>query len=213
MKKLIFDFDGTLLNSSSRHIVVLEDCLNDSGYFEFSLSDYLTFKAGGYSTFEYLRKRLNLSEDISEEISSAWVKNIEREYYLKKDFLYEDAVPTLRICSEIGYQLYLISARKHESSLIKQLQNLKIISFFHEIYCVPNKNAADAKTAHINRVNADLVIGDTEVDWKAALKAQVPYYILNRGFRNKTYWDSLGVKSFDSLEYIFNENKIIKPPF
>jgi len=204
MKKLIFDFDGTLCNSSERHVLVLNDCLSKAGYLDININDYLAFKAEGYSTLVYLKQVLGLNDEISRKVARDWVENIEKEEYLKKDTLYHDAVPTLDECIAQGFQLYLVSARRFESNLIQQIEHMGIDSYFCEICCVSPDKAAAEKAKQIKRIGADLIIGDTEADWKAAIEVNIPYYILNRGFRNQYFWYNKNVQSYDSLLYLGN---------
>ena len=43
------------------------------------------------------------------------------------------------------------------------------------------------------------MIGDTEIDYKAAIETGCNYYLLNRGFRNEDYWNELGIRSYKDL--------------
>ena len=44
-----------------------------------------------------------------------------------------------------------------------------------------------------------MLIGDTEIDERAANYSNINVIILNRGFRSKKYWMSLSVMSVSSL--------------
>ena len=44
-----------------------------------------------------------------------------------------------------------------------------------------------------------LMTGDTEIDLAAAKEAHCGFYMLNRGFRNKAYWDRQGITSYEDL--------------
>lgn len=198
MKTIVFDFDGTLLNSCERHINVLNDCLLELGYNLLIGSDYLEFKCDGNSTIEYLKNR-GISENESRKISNYWIEKIENKNFLKADHLYSDAISALNICKSKEYNINLLSARKNEQTLVEQVNALGIIRYFKEVVCVTPVNAVDEKTLALQKMNADILIGDTEVDFEAANRAGVFCYILNRGFRSEKYWISRGVKSFGSL--------------
>ncbi|KMW24248.1 HAD family hydrolase [Enterocloster citroniae] len=198
--KIVFDFDGTLLDSSKRHIQVLQDCLNQKGYNRYSLKGYLEYKADGYSTAAFLKEKLGFSNWQSEEVSRMWISHIEDLDYLRTDQLYYDAIPTLYACLEHADILYLCSARQKEQHLMYQINQLELSNVFCEVFCASPATAVDEKEYFINRVQPDLVVGDSEVDFSAAKRSGVRSYILNRGFRSKAYWDKHKVKTYHSLD-------------
>ena len=199
MKRIIFDFDGTLLDSSRRHVAVLQECLDAHHIRYDSLDDYLAFKADGKPTLQYLTERFGMENAAAKDIASAWVGRIEERAVLVTDKLYDDALPALNACKNAGHTLYLLSARKSEANLRDQVTALGISSYFQEVFCVSPKDAADHKTAIAKKIQAEVIVGDTEVDWSAAEQLGIAYSILNRGFRSKYYWDKRGVTSFDDL--------------
>lgn len=198
MKRIVFDFDGTLLNSSLRHSAVLKDCLSAYGYSFSREREYLQFKFDGLSTFKYLQMS-GIPDDICKIVTHNWIEKIETKEYLSLDRLYDDSIAVLTECSKNSIELFLISSRSNEKNLLSQLSEMNLNSFFIKIFCVPTKHAMEKKAEIISIIEPDLVVGDTEVDYGAAVQAKVPYYILNRGFRSKTYWDNLNVQSHESL--------------
>jgi len=204
MKTIVFDFDGTLLNSSQRHVNVLKECMSELGYLSLDISDYLTFKADGNSTEDYLKK-LGFCESDCQRISTWWIEKIESPVHLKIDYLYDDTIPTLGACCKKRYTLYLLSARQSEKNLINQVHNFRITPYFKQILCVSPIKAAKNKARIIMDLDADLIVGDTEADWEASIAAGKTCYILNRGFRNESYWSRLHVKSYSSLEPLINQ--------
>lgn len=202
--RIVFDFDGTLLDSSKRHIQVLQDCLNQKGYNQYSLKGFLEYKADGYSTAAFLKEKLGFSNCQSEEITRMWISHIEDFNYLHTDQLYYDTIPTLCSCLEHADILYLCSARQKEQHLKYQINQLNLSNVFCEVFCASPATAVNEKEHFINRVQPDLVVGDSEVDFNAAKKAGVRSYILNRGFRSKAYWDKYKVKTYNSLDSLRN---------
>lgn len=201
MSAIVFDFDGTLLDSAARHTVVLEDCLREFGLSVPSLSDYLSCKADGMSTKTYLRG-LGLSDELCRAVSERWVMKIEQPEYLKLDHLFDDAVSALELCKRAGFALYLLSARQSEENLLKQVHQTGVAEYFDKVYCVSPANASAEKTQVVKSLRASMVVGDTEVDWKAAEAGGAACYLLNRGFRSVSYWQSRGVRTFGSLSML-----------
>jgi len=207
MKKIIFDLDGTLLNSRKRHEVVLGDSISQYGMLPpKSISDYVEKKREGINTYCYLKEYLNYNDELAKRISEIWTQNIEQEHYLVLDKLYKDSIPCLETLRN-SYDLILVSARKNQNGLFEQLQKLNIEHYFYEVICVSPVNAKEKKIEAIEKYKMQvcLVVGDTEVDYACAKYYFLPVYILNRGFRSQYYWDKKGVNSFYDLTSLINK--------
>ena len=203
MKTIIFDFDGTLLNSNFRHKKLLYDVLKLSSpkVIYTDLTDYLPYKREGNSTLEYLkRKFINLEIN---KINNEWIDNIENKYYLKYDTLYKD---TLFCLEELRkkYNIILVTARKNEIGLFNQIEKNNLINYFNEIIIVKPGNPKYSKVKKIG-FNISYVIGDTENDSELADNLGCIFFALNRGFRSKNFWDHRNVLSFNKLENILSE--------
>lgn len=206
----IFDIDGTLVNSKLRHSVLLKDILIEYDKkipvnFE---ADYIKCKCGGISTKHYLSTKLGFDDGLSQKIAAEWVEKIENEEYLMLDELYDDCVPTLERLFKKN-KIYFLSSRSQPLLLKQELIHLDIMKYADKLLISRPDDGADGKAKYIKKLkheNTDeevLVIGDTEIDYEAAVIANVRYYILNRGFRNCDYWDNCQVQSYDSLYCIF----------
>jgi len=214
MQSIVFDFDGTLLNSKKRHQNVLHDaiCAFGNSMTNSVLDDFVEYKANGYSTKDYLLNKLMFSLQDANKITEYWKCYIENDEYLVYDTLYDDSISTLDLLFK-NYDLVLLSARQNKNMLYQQIINFGINIYFENIIVVDPFNAIYEKTNFIkDKTNIILYIGDTEVDYKAA--GQIPFYALNRGFRNKKFWGLRGISSFNNLSFllhflknILNENK------
>lgn len=207
MKRIVFDFDGTLLDSRQRHVIVLNDCLRHFGVADVNPTEYLTYKANGNSTYSFLRKILMLPEELADKISKQWVSVIEQDVYLETDRLYADAISILQYCSNIA-ELYLLSARSNEAALHRQVERFGLKPYFCEVICVSPLNAVAEKTDILRRIKPCTIVGDTEVEYQAAQEMGIPCYLLNRGFRSKEYFAQRGITSNDNLSQLrcFLEN-------
>lgn len=203
MKKLIFDFDGTLLDSRQRHTVLLRDICRENGLAlpDGNFDGYLAYKQDGHSTFEYLTEYVKYPALIAKMISQQWAARIEAPEYLALDRLYSD-VPAFfqQAAASAQVELLLISARQSKTALLRQLSQYGIDRFFSNVYCVsPSHAKAEKSAAAAEHRDAICFIGDTEADCFAAASNEIPFYALNRGFRSKAYWDHCGILSHTGL--------------
>lgn len=207
MKRVVFDFDGTLLNSRERHVIVLKDCLRFFGIFDANLDEYMIYKADGNSTYAFLCNKLMLSEDLADKISKRWISMIELDSYLAKDSLYMDAIDTLQYCSSIA-ELYLLSARSNGEELYRQVERMGLRDYFCEVICVSPRHATTEKINVLRRIKPCVIVGDTEVEYQAAQEVGISCYLLNRGFRSKEYFEQRGIGSNANLSQLkyFVEN-------
>ena len=86
---------------------------------------------------------------------------------------------------------------------------MNIYEYPNRICIVEPGKAIDEKKKVIRDIvgRGDIVIGDTEVDYFCAEGVHCTSFILNRGFRDKEYWDKMGVKSYCDLEEIISMMK------
>lgn len=191
------DFDGTVLDSSFRHILALHKITNkDIGMFH----DFVAYKSEGPNGLLYLQKK---GFDDANDIFTKWIEVIEDDEFLKYDVLYSDSLYFLENLSKRN-DIYLVSARNNTKGLIKQVNNLKIGSFFQEIIAVEKGMTKYELTKNIK---FDCIIGDTENDYEWASQFKANFYALNRGFRSQSYWDRKNIESFKNLLEIMNKIK------
>lgn len=198
-----FDLDGTLLDSSKRHIEVLRDILSMIGVqiSQKAINSYVYFKADGYTTKQFLEKYLQDTKIIN-KINNKWISLIETPEYLNSDVLYPDSIRALKSFQNNGHEMVLLTARQNNNFMLRQVHDLRLSEYFSEIICVSPLNAFEEKTAALKKYQVNLMIGDSEVDWKSAIAAGVPYVLLNRGFRSRKFWENHFINSFNSLDEI-----------
>lgn len=198
-----FDLDGTLIDSSARHGVLLKKILVDrlNGYDKMLVGQYMEYKRAGNGTYEFLINILKLDKEDALEICNDWRRDIEKDQYLDMDILYEETFDVLDFLKDSNVQIAYISARMNRAGVLQELERLNIAKYPKNIFIVDSQNAFENKYNAIARhvMAEDLVIGDTEVDYYLGKKLKVSTLILNRGFRNKEYWDNLGIVSYGQI--------------
>lgn len=199
----VFDLDGTLIDSSSRHALLMRKVLN-----KFNINvpnnfdnDFLSYKADRHSGKLYLEEILKLDETQAAEINKEWIQHIEDEEWLETDKLYPDSIPTLNVLSR--QQIVYLSSRNREQAALEEVKRLGICSFANSIYIVNpfNGNNKIDVLRKLAKTYQDkiIMIGDTENDYFIDDRQEIQSFVLNRGFRSKSYWDNRGIQSYDSL--------------
>ena len=181
---VVFDLDGTLLDSRKRHRVLLDKLLSDEGI-EIDTSDLLRFKRNGKNNYDYLISK-GIDKVLAEKIQASWISNIENKEYLKIDGLYSYSKNLLEEYS--GYKLVLLTARSNKGNALEQIKELGLEKYFAEIIVVPNgKFVAEEKASVLKDKQAILMIGDTKSDFKATQIAGIKFKHMNEGFHEVKY--------------------------
>lgn len=201
----IFDLDGTLIDSTKRHWLLMMHILrqyNVSVNDGFGL-DFITYKSYGNSGYDYLTNVLRIDEGLAKEIMTLWINHIEDEELLDTDELYDDAISILGRIHRIGGSVVLLTIRRNIIGLNKELKRLGL-----DRYELKVVRKGEDKAMVLNEYSDCIMIGDTEIDYYAALKVGCASYILNRGFRDKSFWDKNGVISYSSLSCLIEASEI-----
>ena len=180
---IAFDLDGTILNSFDRHKYVLSIALKKYDV-SLNLDDYITSKRMGLNNIKYLIKK-GVDRILADNIQTFWIKNIENYEYLKLDFIYPQALKLLNKLKE-NSNLVLITARNNKQTCKVQINNLKLDSYFSEIYIVDScKNTPILKSEVLINTLAKEMYGDTETDMLACRIADIKFNPVFYGFRDK----------------------------
>ena len=212
----VFDLDGTIIDSTERHHLLMGKLLKEAGHeipYNFA-QDYMNYKASGHSGREYLEHRIQLPADLAVTIQQRWIAEIENQNWLEWDKLYTDAIPILEFLKEDNQRIMFLTIRRNKELLHKELQMLEINTYPDEVIVLSPKEQVH-KGDVLKKVDEpiDFMIGDTEIDYDAALQADVKSYILNRGFRNRAFWRRREVRSYESLVYLMqliNNKSVIR---
>lgn len=189
----VFDLDGTLIDSTKRHWMLMKELLlNRNIRVPMSFAnEYMEYKRNGYSGFNYLMSILQLDSSIANEIQNEWVEHIEDNKWLNLDTLYFDTNSTLQ---RIKDKILFLTIRENKEGLKKELERLSLNDY--EAVILDHKGS---KADVLRNIGNCIMIGDTEVDYRAAIDAGCVMYILNRGFRNVSFWSEYGIRTYCNL--------------
>ena len=183
MGVMAFDWDGTLLDSRLRHVLVMQDILKKYGI-KLDTSDLIEYKRHGKNNVGYLISK-GLSLELANKIQCEWIQHIEDDKYLLTDVLYDDTQKRLRELSK-DCNLILVTARNNEEGCRRQIKSLGVDVFFKQIFVVAShKDTAKLKSIILSQNDVSVFVGDTASDAKAAKLAGIKFQFHENGFHSK----------------------------
>lgn len=202
MKKIIFDFNGTLLNDVSLALEVnnylIKKYLNKEPLTLMQYRDIFTFPI---KTFN---ERLGFDFNIFDfkKVSNDYIN-----YYLSKEDdlkLYDGVKELLLKNIEKGYQNIIISACEQQI-LVNQLKKLEIYDYFDEvlgisdIYAESKMHLGKEFIKKQENKNEIIFIGDTVHDYEVAKEMGVSCILISQGHQSKQVLESCGCLVLDSM--------------
>ena len=219
---IIFDLDGTLINTAPDLMHAHNHVMKKFGYDERKLSDIK--KLAGRGSKVMLTKSINemkevtgkdiKSNDLLDEMTKEFVdyysKNILKESTLKKgllNFLYwcKNNSISMGVCTN-----------KQEHLSIDLLKKIKIYEFFDYVaggntfsHNKPDpRHLTDTVEVMGGNIKKTLMVGDSETDSNASKAANIPFILIEDGYTekktNEIYHDHL-IKDFIDLEKIIKK--------
>lgn len=135
--KIIFDFDGTLLDSSERLYRLFNTLIPQS---QMTKEEYWELKRNK------INHKLLLQQFFPEvdfdKFNKQWMQRIETEEFLSMDRLYADTAAVLEALSK-EHTLYLLTARQSRELLLREMESLGIKHYFKEILTTENRKTKE----------------------------------------------------------------------
>lgn len=206
---ICLDIDGTLIDSTKRHCVLLETLLHKSGILppNDDRHKYLDYKREGNSTRDYCKNVLHLTDALSAYISNEWIAEIELPFYLNMDILYPDTIRFLEYLKNTQHTVVYLTARTNDIMFVRELTKLGIFEYAADIFVVDPNETLINKLKIVKRFmieNDVCMVGDTEIEAKISQLLNIKSFILNRGFRSKNFLERHGFFSYNSLDDILS---------
>jgi len=216
---ILFDLDGTLVNTAPDLMHAHNHVMKKYGYDERKLSDIKKLAGRGSKVMltksmheiAELSGKVKKTNDVLEEMTKEFIefysKNILNESTLKNGLL-----DFLTWCKKKSI-LMAICTNKQEHLSIDLLKKIKIYHFFDYVaggntfdFNKPNpKHLTETIEIIGGDLNKTLMVGDSETDSNASRNANIPFILIEDGYTEKKtseiYHDYL-VKDFVGLEKI-----------
>ena len=219
---ILFDLDGTLVNTAPDLMIAHNHVMKKYGYDERKLSDIKKLAGRGSKVMltksmheiAELSGKIKKTDDIIEAMTKEFIdfysKNIANESALKNG-----AVDFLTWCKKNSISM-AVCTNKQEYLSIDLLKKIKIYNFFDFVAGgnTFNHNKPDPKhltdTIEIigGNIKKTLMIGDSETDSNASKAANIPFVLIQDGYTEKKtneIFHNYLVKDFVGLEKIIQK--------
>ena len=219
---ILFDLDGTLVNTAPDLMNAHNYVMKKYGYEERKLSDIKKLAGRGSKVMltrsmheiaelsGKIKKTDYVVEQMTKEFVDFYSKNIAKESTLKNGLL-----NFLSWCKKNSISM-AVCTNKQEHLSIDLLKKIKIYHFFDYVaggntfsHNKPNPNHLTDTVGIIGgNIKKTLMIGDSETDSKASKAANIPFVLLEDGYTEKKtseiYHDHL-IKDFVGMEKIIEK--------
>ena len=219
---ILFDLDGTLVNTAPDLMHAHNHVMKKYGYDERKLSDIKKLAGRGSKVMltksmqemAELTGKIKKTDDILELMTKEFIdfysKNIVKESTLKNGVL-----NFLTWCKKNSISMG-VCTNKQEHLSIDLLKKIKIYDFFDYVaggntfsHNKPDpRHLTDALEIMGGDINKTLMVGDSETDSNASKAANIPFILIKDGYTekktNEIYYDYL-VNDFVGLEKIIGK--------
>jgi len=219
---ILFDLDGTLVNTAPDLMHAHNHVMKKYGYKERNLSDIRKLAGRGskvmlarsINEIAELSGKIKKTDDNIEKMTKEFIdfysKNILAESTLKKGVL-----DFLKWCKN-NFISMGVCTNKQESLSIDLLKKIKIYNFFDYVAGGDTFSYNKPDSRHLTNtieimggnIKKSLMIGDSETDSNSAKAANIPFILLENGYTEKKtteiHHDHL-LKDFVGLEKIIRE--------
>tara|TARA_Y100000590_G_scaffold332226_1_gene377718 strand:+ start:405 stop:1088 length:684 start_codon:yes stop_codon:yes gene_type:complete len=219
---ILFDLDGTLVNTAPDLMRAHNHVMKKYGYNERELSAIKKLAGRGSKVMltkslheiAELSGKIKRTDDVIEEMTKEFIdyysKNIVKESTLKNGIL-----DFLKWCKKNSISMG-VCTNKQEHLSIDLLKKIKIYDFFDYVaggntfnYNKPNpKHLTETVEIIGGDIKKTLMIGDSETDSNASKAANIPFILIEDGYTekkvNEIYHDHL-IKDFVGIEKIIED--------
>lgn len=203
--KIVFDLDGTLITCENKQKFVLFAILNSlsqsNGTGREKLDPWWNLKRSGLSTEQAL-VRMNISN--ARIIADEWRRIVENHAYCSLDQPFDDSLHCLRyLKNELGFTIFILTSRNCRFHVLQSLDSYGFSQHIDDLIVVKPDLGYSGKTGCLEKISPAAFIGDSELDYQAALHAGTSFIALTRGQRSREYLSKTGIiKIEDNLSFI-----------
>ena len=180
---LIFDLDGTLIDSRMRLYSLFRHLVPETS---FSFSEYWRLKRNKVSHQQILADRFGFDGVAIERFTKNWMDLIETPEFLGLDVSIPGIDQALERLQERA-RLHVCTARQHRTSALEQIERFALSTFFDHVLVTEQTESKQALiSARVPGLGAqDWMIGDTGHDIQAGKTLGIKTCAVLSGFQNR----------------------------
>lgn len=181
--KLIFDLDGTLIDSTLRLYKLFQSLVPNS---KLTYDEYWELKRNKINHKEILTSKFNYTTEAYELFEKEWMIEIEKTQWLALDKPFEGVTQMLIDLSQY-HKLFLVTARQSEEAALHQIKSFGWELFFNKILVTRQKFNKFVLIKNSIQVDQnDYLIGDTGKDIETGKMLGIKTIAVLSGFLNKS---------------------------
>jgi phosphoglycolate phosphatase len=182
MTNLIFDFDGTLIDSKQRLYLLFQYLVPKSNL---SFYDYWDLKQNRITHSQILKDKFQYTQNQINQFLNHWMKEVEAKPWLDYDRPITGVIDYLKKM-KTSSNLYLVTARQFDSVVLSQLENLGFTNLFTDILVTGQKVEKYILIQDkIGVSKTDWLIGDTGKDIEVGKRLGIRTAAVLTGFLNR----------------------------
>lgn len=207
---IIFDLDGTLLNTLDDLMNSVNFALDKYGFPHRNIEEIQTFVGNGVAKLVELSVPKGTAEEVTAELLEIFKEHY-KENSMVKTAPYEGVIEMLDEVNEAGIKTAVVTNKMQEAAVdvVRHYFGDRIKGVIGQVDGLPQKPAPDGVWRAIEKLNSKLedsvYIGDSEVDCATAHNANLPIIGCTWGFRDKSVLEQ------NKAEYIIDKPCEILP--
>lgn len=196
---IIFDLDGTILDTLEDLKDSVNYALSENGLAERTLEEIRSFVGNGIRNLIERSVPEGNAAEVTDKVFDMF-KGYYKNHCKIKTKPYEGISEMLKELSECGYKMTIVSNKADNAvqELLKEFFYPAIETAYGERAGIPRKPEPEIVRLAMKEIGADpartVYIGDSEVDFKTAEKANLGLIMVSWGFRDRQLLASLGAE-------------------
>ena len=180
--KIFFDLDGTLIDSKQRLYRLFQHLVPSS---VLTFEEYWSYKKHKIDHKKILETKFSFSEKNIVSFQKNWMDKIELPEWLAFDKPFKGVTAYL-IELQKQHELYLVTARQFESSVLMQLADFGWTGIFTKVFVTAQKSEKiDMLENAVSTNSADWFVGDTGKDIETGKSLGIQTAAVLSGFLNQ----------------------------
>lgn len=182
MRKILFDLDGTLINSQSRLYCLFAELCKENN---FSYTEYWSLKRNFLPQKVLLEKFLHYSEDQIKLFNKLFLEKVEEPKRMQLDTPVAGILEALKTLKR-NHSLYIVTNRQSHHETVKQIERFGWTNFFEGILVTQQKvHKLDVIKNNLQTTTEDVFVTDTGEDIATAHQLGLIAVAVTWGISNK----------------------------